>query len=129
MCPTWWWPQAFHAPGDLDAHVAEVVQVVHVVEQLVDLPGDGDGLGVGEAAEIQAGAADHVGQGADVRGREPQTRKPLPQRVQVVERDVGQQEVLVVAGADQPEAVPVRKLCDLPHLCGGHVAGAERRGP
>ena len=114
-----------HAPGDLDAHVAEVVQVVRIVEERVDPPGHGDGLGVGEAAEIQPRAADHVGRGADVRGRESERREPLPQRVQVVEGHVGEQQVLVVGGAHQAEAVALRQQGRPVHLLGGHVA---RRG-
>src|SRR6478735_12235620 len=52
-------PAGVHAAGHLDLDVAEVVQVVEVVETLVDLRGDTDRTGVGEAAEVEARAADH----------------------------------------------------------------------
>ena len=51
-----------------------------------------------------------------------------PHRVQVVERNVGEQQVLVVAGSYQPEAVQVRQIGERLHLRGGHVAGRNVGG-
>src|SRR5882672_10791883 len=43
-----------HAPRDVDVDLADVVQVIEVVEALLDGLGDGDGLRVRERAEIAA---------------------------------------------------------------------------
>ncbi len=67
MWPTWWWPQEFMQPEMLRSMLADVVQVVQIVEALLDGRGDRDRLGVGQRAEVAAGAADDVGQQADVR--------------------------------------------------------------
>src|SRR5689334_8126843 len=55
-----------HAAGHLDLDIAEVVEVVEIVEALLDLPGDAQGAGVRERAEVQPGTGDHVGERADV---------------------------------------------------------------
>ena len=56
-----------HAAGNVEIELADVVQVVEVVEAALDRLGDRDRLGVGQRAEIAARAADDVGQQADVR--------------------------------------------------------------
>src|SRR5574337_2044883 len=58
-----------HAAGDVDVDVADVVQVVEVIEALLDRLRDRNALRIGERAEVAAGAADDVGQQADVRRR------------------------------------------------------------
>src|SRR4030095_11973835 len=60
---------AIHAAGHLQLNLAEVVQMIEVVETLVDLRGDRDRTRVGERAKIQPRAADHVRERADVRRR------------------------------------------------------------
>jgi hypothetical protein len=42
MWPTWWWPQEFMQPEMLRSNVADVVQVVEVVEACLDGVGDRD---------------------------------------------------------------------------------------
>ena len=61
-----------HAAGHVELEIADVVQVVEVVEAALDRFGDRDRLRVGERAEISARAADDVGEKADVRRREPE---------------------------------------------------------
>jgi hypothetical protein len=56
-----------HAAGDVQVELADVEQVVQVVEAALDGFGDRDRLGVGQRAEVTARAADDVGQQADVR--------------------------------------------------------------
>jgi len=46
------------AAGDVQADVTQVVQVVKVIEALLDRLGDGDRLGIGQGAEVTAGAGD-----------------------------------------------------------------------
>ena len=59
-----------HAAGHLDLDFAEVVEIVEIIEAALDVARDADRAGVGEAAEIKARAGDHVGQRADIGGRE-----------------------------------------------------------
>src|SRR5256885_12521826 len=49
--------------GHLDLDVAQVVQVVEIVEALLDLLRHPERAGVGERAEIQPRAGDHVREG------------------------------------------------------------------
>src|SRR5207302_11375508 len=58
-----------HAARDVQVELADLVQVVEVVESLLDRLRDWARLGIGEGAEIAAGAADDVGEQADVRRR------------------------------------------------------------
>ena len=68
-----------HAARHLDVEFAQVVLVIVIVETIVDEFRDVDGAGIGEAAEIEPRAADHVGEGADVGRREAGLRQGLPQ--------------------------------------------------
>src|SRR5262245_729574 len=56
-----------HAAGDVEVELADLVQVVQVVEAFLDRLRYRDRLGVGQRAEVAAGAADDVGEQADVR--------------------------------------------------------------
>ncbi|MGV8547002.1 hypothetical protein ACV35P_35755, partial [Pseudomonas aeruginosa] len=47
-----------HPAGDVQAKLADVVQVVEVLEALLDTLGDGDRLGVGQRAVVAAGTGD-----------------------------------------------------------------------
>src|SRR5437867_7188769 len=61
-----------HAARDVQVELADVVQVVEVVEAQLNRFGDRNRLGVGERAEVPAGAADDIGQEPDVRCGEAQ---------------------------------------------------------
>src|SRR5439155_10874761 len=61
-------PAGVHAAGDVELEVAEIVHVIEVIETALDRLGNRDRLRVGERTEIPAGAADDVGEKADVRG-------------------------------------------------------------
>src|SRR5690606_26921075 len=54
------------ATADVQVDVADVVQLVQVLVALDQRIGDGDGAGIGQGAEVAAGAGDHVAQQADV---------------------------------------------------------------
>src|SRR6267142_5551376 len=74
-----------HATRDIDVDLADVVQVVEVVEALLNGLGHRDRLGVRERAEVAAGAADDVGQQPDVRRGESQGPDFPPQRAEIRE--------------------------------------------
>src|SRR2546425_459644 len=88
-----------HAARDVQVELADLVQVVEVVESLLDRLRDRDRLGVGEGAEIAAGAADDVGKQADVRRRQAERARLAPQRPQVARAHVGEDQVLLVRDA------------------------------
>ncbi len=67
-----------HATGNVQVQLADVEQVVQVVETALDRFGNRDRLGVGQGAEIAAWAADDVGQQADVRRGETRLRAARP---------------------------------------------------
>ena len=128
MWPTWWWPQAFMQPDILISMLAEVVQVVEIVEALLDLLHHGVGAGVGERAEIEPRAGDDVGERADVGLASPSASQLAPHGMQLALRHVREQQVLVVRGAHQAEADAVGEVGDRLHLRGRHVARDRRRG-
>lgn len=72
-----------HATGDVQVQLADVEQVVQVVETALDRFGNRDRLGVGQGAEIAARAADDVGQQADVRRGETAFAQLAPQGEQL----------------------------------------------
>ncbi|MNO90041.1 hypothetical protein D3C76_815410 [compost metagenome] len=111
-----------HATGDVQVQFADVEQVVQVVEAALDRFGDRDRLGVGQGAEITARAADDVGQQADVRRGETLLAQLAPQGEQLVLLDVGQDDVLLVGGAQLTEAVAVGQVGHGVELFVGDVA-------
>src|SRR5579871_3601139 len=111
-----------HAAGHLDLDLAQVVEIVEIVETLLYLAGNRDRAGVGEGAEVESGTGDHVRERADVGRGEAVRLELLPQRVQRVLWHVGEQQVLSVGAAYQTEAHPVGEVGDDFHLLRGHVA-------
>src|SRR5260221_14058478 len=85
-----------HAARDVEVQLADVVQVVEIVEAALDVLGHRDRLGVGERAEIPARAANDVGQQADVRRGEAEAAQLEPQAVQLGLAHVGEDQVLLV---------------------------------
>jgi hypothetical protein len=75
-----------HAAGNVEIELADVVQIVEVVETALDRLGDGDRLGIRQRAEIAT--ADDVVE-ADVRRREAQSFELLLQRLNPIV-DVGE---------------------------------------
>src|SRR3989454_661266 len=97
-----------HAPGDIEVDLADIVQVVEIVEALLNCLGHRDRLGVGERTEVPARAADDVGEQADIGRGESQFLYLLPQRAQI----------------GQPQVARARK----PAFDAGDLLGNERRG-
>src|SRR5215470_2259813 len=105
-----------HAPGHVERYLADVVQVVEVVEAPLDRFRDRDRLGVGERAEISAGAADDVCQQSDVRRGEPEAFQLGPQSEKLRLLHIGEHQILFVANAQLAEAVTVGERSDRVHL-------------
>ena len=85
-----------HAARDVQVQLADVVQVVEVVEAALDRLGDRDRLGVGERAEVAARAADDVGEEPHVGRGEAGLAGAPPQGEQVALAHVGEDQVLLV---------------------------------
>src|SRR6516162_561980 len=111
-----------HATGHLDLDLAEVVEVVEIIEALLDLARDRDRPRVGERAEIQPGAGDHVGERADVGHRKAKCRELLPEPVKRTLRHIGEQQVLRMRAAHQAKADTLCQIGQAVHLRSGHVA-------
>src|SRR5712664_3589996 len=111
-----------HASGNVEIDFTDVVQVIEIVEALLDGLGYRDRFGVGERAEVPAGAANDVGKQADIGRGESQRPDLLPQRVQVGELHVGENQVLLVRDAQLAERIAVGEIGDFFHLLDGDVA-------
>src|SRR6266571_5112313 len=116
-------PAGVHAPGDIEIDLADIVQIVEVVETLLNGLGYRDRLGVGERAEVSSRAADDVGEQADIGRGESQLPYLLPQRVQIGQLHVGKDQVLLVGYAQLAERIAVGEIGDFFHLLDGDVAG------
>src|SRR5690606_13585705 len=112
-----------HAAGNVQVQIADVEQVVQVIEAALDGLGDRDRLGVGQRAEVAAGAADDVGQQADVRRGDAQLAQFVPELEQTRLLDVGKDHVLLVGVAHLAEAVAIGEVGDHVQLFVGDVAG------
>src|SRR6266852_4453366 len=116
-------PAGVHAAGDIEVDLADIVQVVEIVEALLNCLGHRDRLGVGERAEVPARAADDVGEQADIGRGKSQFLYLLPERVQVGHLHVGKDQVLLVGHAQLAERIAVGEIGDFFHLLDGDVAG------
>src|SRR5258706_9007109 len=103
-------PAGVHASGNIEIDLADVVQIVEVVEALLKGLRHGDRFGVREGAEVPAGAADDVGEQADIGRGEPQFPHLLPKRVQIGELHVGEDQVLLVRDAQLSERIAVGEV-------------------
>ena len=83
-------PAGVHAARHLEFQLADVVQVIEVGETSIDLRRDRNRTGIGQRAEIEARAADHVSQQTDVGGREMLLAQGPPQFVEIGFAHVGQ---------------------------------------
>ena len=112
-----------HAARHVELEIADVVQVVEIVEAPLDRFGDRNRLRVRERAEVAARAADDVGQQADVRRREARgpcsfVHSACRSRLQ----HVGEHEVLLVRHAHFAERIAVGERRDCVHLARRRVA-------
>jgi hypothetical protein len=72
-----------HAAGDVEVDIADVEQIVEVVETRLDCGGDRDRFGVGQIAEVATRATNDAGQQADVRCRQTVFPGCLPDRIEL----------------------------------------------
>src|SRR6267143_3643805 len=112
-----------HAARDVQIELADVVQIVEIVEAALDRLGDRNGLRVRQRAEVTPGAADDVGEQAEVRRREPEWAYLAPYRDEIGLPYIGEHQVLLVRDAQLAEGIAVGELGDRVHLVGGDVAG------
>src|SRR5881394_1541541 len=111
-----------HAARDVEVELADVEQVVEVVEATLDRLRDRDRLGVGERAEVPARTGDDVGEQADVRRGEAESARFAPELDQLVLAHVGEDQVLLVRDAQLGERIAVGEIGDRLHLVGADVA-------
>ena len=122
MWPTWWWPQALMQPEILIFSSPISFCRAVVGEALGDALGDRDRAGIGERAIVEARAGDDVGDQAGIGRGEVGRGERLVDRRQVVERDMRQDQVLLVADPRLAVAVALGEVGDQVHLLGGGVA-------
>ncbi|RMU71751.1 hypothetical protein ALP24_05638 [Pseudomonas syringae pv. aptata] len=118
-------PAGVHAAGDIQVQLADIEQVVQIVETTLDGFGDRDRLGIGQRAEITARAADDVGQKANVRCGKTIVAQLVPQGEQLTLLDIGKDDVLLVRGAQLTEAVAIGQVGDGVQLLVGHIARSD----
>src|SRR5581483_9694236 len=110
-----------HASGDVEVELADVVQVIEVLEALLDR------LRHRDRAEIVARAADDVGEQADVGRREAERAQLEPQAVEFRLAHVRENQVLLVRHAQLAERIVLREVRDAVHLVRRDVAGRHAR--
>ncbi|KAG1436187.1 hypothetical protein G6F57_020777 [Rhizopus arrhizus] len=110
------------AARDVQVQLADLAQVVQIVELALNGFGDGDGDRVGQRAEVSAGTGDDVGQQADVGRGQVQRFQLLPEFVQPRTAHVGQYQVLLVRDAQFAAAIGVGQVGYGVHLVGGDPA-------
>ena len=115
-----------HAAGDVEFQFADVVLVVEILEALLDRSSEGQRAGIGQAAEIAAGAGDQILQQADGRRGEASGLGAVPDGVELALRHVGEDQVLFVGDANLAEAVAFCQFGGSFHLFAAAVA---RGGP
>src|SRR5262245_14179657 len=96
-------PTGVHAARDVDVDLADVVQIVQVVKALLDRFSDRDRLGVRERAEVAARTADDVRQQSDIGSRESHRPELAPERVELRDLYVCEDQVLLVRNAQLAE--------------------------
>ncbi len=87
---------------------------------------DADGARIRQAAEIQPGTHDHIGERADIRRRKAHALQLPPGGKQIRLLYLCQHQVLIVGDPHLPEAHRIGQLGDRFHLVRGHIS---RRHP
>src|SRR6185437_2559857 len=111
------------AAADLHAQLADQFGLGRVGELQCDLLGDRDRPGVGQCAVVEPRAGDDVGDEAAVRRRQLARVERLPDRVQVIQLHVRQDQVLLVRDPDLVHRVALANVGDDVHLPVLAVAG------
>src|SRR5258708_17621226 len=99
-----------HAAGNVEIELADVVQLVEIVEAPLDCFRHRNRLGVGQRAEIAAGAGDDIGEQPQVGRRKPEPPRLAPHLDEIALSHVGEHQVLFVRDAQLAERVAVGEL-------------------
>ena len=111
------------ATADVQVDFTQIVQLVEVLVAGHQRVGDGQRAGVGQVAEVAAGAGDHVAEQTDVGLGQPQATGFAPQLGQLVATHPGQQQVLLVGHAGFAGRETVGQIGCALQLFGVGVAG------
>ena len=99
MWPLWWWPQLLMQPLMCRSMSPMSCSSSRSSKRSLMAAAIGMRAGVGQRAQVAAGAGDHVGEQADVGRGEAGFARRQPQRAQLAFAHPGQQQVLVVRDA------------------------------
>nr|GFA29209.1 hypothetical protein [Tanacetum cinerariifolium] len=101
-----------HAARNIQVQLTNVEEVIQVIKPTLDRLGNRNRLGIGQRAEVAAGAADDVRQQTDVWRCKALLAQLAPHREQLALLDVGENHVLFMGGAQLPEAIAVGQNLD-----------------
>src|SRR5215469_13034595 len=110
------------AAGDVDVQPSEVASQIESLEAARDLLGHRDRARVGQAAIVETGAGDDVGDEIDVGRGDPDFVECPPQRRKVALGNVRKRQILLVADANLSETVALGEIGDGIHLPRGGIA-------
>src|SRR5690606_387873 len=113
------------ASGDLEADLAEIFDVVDVLEAIADFERHWNGARVGQGAVVEAGTADRIRDGIDVGPREVPSFELGIELGKVLLTDMGRAEVLRVCDDDLTEAVGIREIGERIHLGVAGIPGGD----
>src|SRR5690606_7015982 len=116
-----------HTAGYVEVNIAQVIHVIEIVKLTLNRFGNRDGFSVSKRAEVAAGAADDIGQGANIWCCETGLFSLLPQREQVSLFHTGKNDVLFVRGADFTKTVLVSKFSNFFQLGVSDITGRYTR--
>src|SRR5690606_20489970 len=102
--------------------IADIEQVIKVIETTLDGFGDRNRLGVGQRAVVTAWAADDIGQQADVRRGETMLAQLTPEGEQLRLLNVSEDDVLVMAVAHFAKAITLGQVGNGIKLLVGDIA-------
>ncbi len=114
-----------HATRNVEADVAQVVKVIQVLETCLNGLGNRDRFGIGQCAEVAAGASDDVGQQTDVGATQPLLAGQAPQRMEIRLGHIRQHDILFMGDADFTETELLGPFGHGLHLLGRHIPGGE----
>jgi len=81
-------PAGIDAAGDVDVQRSKLPRLIEIAEAPRDLLGHRDRAGIGQAAIVEAGAGDDVGDEIDVRSGDADPVERAPQRGKIALGDV-----------------------------------------